>query len=417
MAEQQKMVDEAGGARSLIWRSAPFRAYLGSTAFSGMAFSMQYLLISWLLIGVLLLPANQVGFLQAMMGAPGIFIMLWGGASADRADPRGLLIRVYALAPVLPLLLLIVDGTGYLNVWTVAAWGLGMSVVSSFSAPAQQAILNRVSGAAVQQGVSAATAVGFLVQITGLAVAGQMETVGLGTVLIVQAACLAIGALAVRRIAAVAPAFNPNPTSALRTIAAGLKATLEHKVIFHLLSINFISSIFNAGAFMTVFPYIIARVYEGDAILLAVMMAVFYAGATFANILMFRFMPFARPGQLFLIMQLSRIVVLYLLWIEPGWWLLILATLGWGVNMGYTTTLARTIVQESAAPEYRGRILSVFTLGMMGSAPIGAIALGVVIEVFGTLNALLPAMVVSLLLFFYGAFTPVWGYRSPSLSP
>ena len=106
--------------------------------------------------------------------------------------------------------------------------------------------------------------------------------------------------------------------------------------------------------------------------------------------------------------------MLALLWIEPGWWLLVLATIGWGVNMGFTTTLARTIVQESAAPEFRGRILSVFTLGMMGSAPIGAITLGIVIEVFGTLNALIPAMFVSAALFLYGAvMTPVWQYQSP----
>ena len=56
---------------------------------------MQQLLVSWLLIGVLLLPADQVGPLQALIGVPGIFLMLWGGASADRADPRSLLVRVY----------------------------------------------------------------------------------------------------------------------------------------------------------------------------------------------------------------------------------------------------------------------------------------------------------------------------------
>ena len=82
--------------------------------------------------------------------------------------------------------------------------------------------------------------------------------------------------------------------------------------------------------------------------------------------------------------------------------------------MGFTTTLARTVVQESAAPEYRGRIMSVFTLGMMGSAPIGAIVLGNIIEWFGTLNALLPAVFVSLGLCLFGIlFTGVWQYRSP----
>ncbi len=376
---------------------------------------MQQLLVSWLLIGVLLLPADQVGPLQALIGVPGIFLMLWGGASADRADPRSLLIRVYAFSPLLPLFLLAVDQVNALSVIAVSAWGLGMSVVTSFSMPAQQAILNRVSGAALQQGVSASTAMSFLVQMGGLMLAGQMDRVGLATVLLVQAACLAVGAVSVRRISPAPPLQSPGPRpSAIRTIGAGFRATLENRVVFQILVINFASSIFNAGAFMTVFPFIIKRIYDGDAALLAVMMTVFFAGATAANLFMYKFMPFSQPGRLFLLMQLSRIIILYLLWIEPGWWLLVIATIAWGVNMGFTTTLARTIVQESAAAEYRGRILSVFTLGMMGSAPIGAILLGLIIEAFGTLNALIPAMALSLGLFVYGVLaTQVWGYRSP----
>lgn len=77
-------------------------------------------------------------------------------------------------------------------------------------------------------------------------------------------------------------------------------------------------------------------------------------------------------------------------------------------------TLARTIVQESASEEFRARILSVYSLGALGSAPIGALVLGWIIESFGTLNALLPAMVLSMMLFLYGVFfTDVYNYRSP----
>ena len=52
-----------------------------------------------------------------------------------------------------------------------------------------------------------------------------------------------------------------------------------------------------------------------------------------------------------MLMQLSRIVVLYLMWIEPDFWLMLVATIGWGLNMGVTTNLARAIVQESAPAE------------------------------------------------------------------
>jgi len=379
---------------------------------------MQQLLISWLLVGVLLLPADRVGVLQALMGIPGIFLMLWGGASADRADPRTLLMRVYVLAPILPLFLIIVINTTQLSVLPVVLWGLGMSVAMSFSTPAQQAILNRVTqGNDIQKGVSAATAIGFLVQIIGLYAAGQLDRFGLTNVLLAQGVCLLLGALTIRRLTPQplsASQANQSQISALQNIKAGLQATLKHRVIFHLLAINFVSTIFNAGAFMTAFPFIIKRVYDGDAALLAIMMGVFFAGAMASNLLMLKLMPFRQPGRLFLLMQLSRIVVLWLLWIEPSWWLLVVATVGWGLNMGFTSTLSRTITQESAEPEYRGRIMGVLALGTMGSAPIGAIVLGYIIESVGTLDALVPAMVLSLLLFGYGVWrTEIWSYRSP----
>ena len=148
--------------------------------------------------------------------------------------------------------------------------------------------------------------------------------------------------------------------------------------------------------------------------LLALLMAVFFAGATLSHVLLLRYQPLLRPGKLFLIMQLSRILVIFLMWIEPPFWLLVVATIGWGLNMGITTNLARSIVQESAPKPYLGRILSVFSIGMVGSAPLGAIVLGWLIEATGTLNALIPAMLLSALLFLYGSlFSPVWAYRSP----
>ena len=56
-----------------LWSSAQFRAYLASTAFTGGAFSMQQLLISWMLVGILVLPGDQVGLIQAIIGIPALF--------------------------------------------------------------------------------------------------------------------------------------------------------------------------------------------------------------------------------------------------------------------------------------------------------------------------------------------------------
>jgi len=379
-----------------------------------MALAMQQLLLSWMLIGILQLPADQVGLLQAIIGIPGVLLMLMGGASADRSDPREMLIKVYFIAPILPIFLIFMEMYQWLGVATVTIWGLGMSVVQSYSMPGQQAILNRITRSSVQQGVTAATAIGFVVQVVGLILAGQIDNFGITPVLTLQAVGLVLAGLMMMRIEPVVPAVTAaSDTSSVQVIRDGLVATYRSPIIFHTLLITFSSSIFNAGSFITVFPFIVKRIYDGDAWLLAVLMAVFFAGATLSNIILLRYMPLKAPGRLFLLMQLSRILVIYLMWIEPAFWVMVVATIGWGLNMGVTTNLARAIVQESAPNEYLGRIMSVFSVGMVGSAPIGAIILGWMIERFGTLNALMPAMALSLILFLYGAFmSPVWGYRS-----
>ena len=108
----------------------------------------------------------------------------------------------------------------------------------------------------------------------------------------------------------------------------------------------------------------------------------------------------AAAGKLFLIMQLSRILVVFLMWIEPPFWLFVVATIGWGLNMGITTNLTRNVCASLHWP-YLGRILSVFSIGMVGSA-LGAVVLGWLIEATGTLNALIPAMLLSGILFSTG---------------
>ena len=380
---------------------------------SGMGLSMQQLLLNWMLIGMLLLPAGQVGLIQAVIGIPGVALILLGGVRADHSDPRNFLIIVYLVAPVFPLFLIGMDQLGYFTVWAVTLWGLGISFVQAYSAPAQQAILNRVTGRDVQKGVTAATIFAYVVQVVALALAGQMDRLGITPVLFAQGLSLALAAWAMTRISQVASTAIAVRAGAWQDFVDGLRATYRDKVILHVLIINFVSSIFNAGSFFTVFPFVVKRIYAGDALLLSVLMVIFFLGAALSNVVLLRFMPLRRPGRLYLLVQLTRTIVLFMIYVQGDLWLMVLATFGWGLNMGITSNLARAIVQESAQPAYLGRILSVFTVGLVGSAPIGAIILGWLIETVGTLNALWPAMMLSVLLFFYGIWrTDVWRYES-----
>jgi len=404
-----------------IWRLPSFRSYITASSATMFSFSMQQLLLSWLLIGVLHQPASAVGLAQAIVGIPGLFIMLWGGASADRVDPRGLLVRVYAISAVIPLYLLLIDQLDALSFWTVTSWALLMSVANSFQSPAQAALLNRSAAARVQEGVTAATAVGFVMQMIGLGLAGQMESIGLSTVLAVQGAAILIGCLMISRLPrAVGPsvvgadghAVRPPPT--WRSVVEGLQVIGRDRLVLNVLVLNLVSMLFNAGSFTLVFPFIMTRIYGGDAAFLASMLVVFWAGGSAVNFAMLKFMPLRHPGRLFLGMQLTRAVIFGLYWFEPALWLLIGATFLWGMNMGITTTMSRSMIQESASEAFRGRVLSVYNVGFLGAQPLGALMLGVIVERLGILNALLPGMAASVVICVYGILaTPIWRYESP----
>ncbi|MDZ7684959.1 MAG: hypothetical protein U5O39_08035 [Gammaproteobacteria bacterium] len=113
-------------ARSSLWQNPGFRSLPSvRRRLRASPFRCGTLLISWLLVGILLLPADSVGITQAIIGIPGVFLMLIGGATADRTDPRSLLMMVYSVAWLVPLALAGTVAAGWLNIWTVMLFGLG----------------------------------------------------------------------------------------------------------------------------------------------------------------------------------------------------------------------------------------------------------------------------------------------------
>ena len=394
-----------------------FSFYLFSIAFSGIGLAMQQLLLSWLLVGILLLPADKVGIIQASIALPGILLMLWGGAKADQTDPRRILLNGYLLAWILPICLIAIIEFGLLNLWSVACFGLLMSVITSVVTPAQQSLLNQIARQDIQRGVTAVTGIGFVVQIIGFGLAGQLEIIGTTNVLLIQTAALLLTSIAVAGLKPTAqPKTKENDRQMISDIALGFKAVVQNKIIFNTLLITFISGIFNAGAFLTAIPFVVKRVYEGSALGFATVMVIFYSGAAISNLIQYKLMPLVKPGFWFLVLQLSRILVLFLVWIEPDWTFLLAVLFAWGLNMGVTTNLSRTIVQEASETVFLARILSVYNIGLMGSIPVGAIIIGYVIEQYGTMSAMIPGMFLSALVFLYGIlFTNLSSYRSPKL--
>ena len=391
-----------------IPRSA-FPWYLTSASLWVGAMSLQGFLITWMLVGILDTPADRVGYGRALIEIPGLVILLASGLLADLIDGRRLLLAIH-FAAVLPCVVIAAASSlGALSFWSVVSFGVALSVLQALGDPARQALLSRVTSSHIQRTVTIMTIVTSLTGLAGVWLGGQLDRIGLLAVLLLQALLFAAGALPVQRL----PSMPAAATRGRADLLGGIKAVWRQPLIRSIILLNFLSSLFNAGAYIVAVPFIVKDVYGGDAHFFATVMMTFTAGSIGSNVLLLRFMPLLRPGRLFLLMQPTRVVILALLWLQPSTWLFYLAILGWGLNMGVTTTLVRTTVQELADPAHRGQILSVLLVSFLVAAPASSIVLGSVIAHFNPLTALLPGIVMSLAIFALGfAVSGLWRYEA-----
>jgi hypothetical protein len=64
------------------------------------------------------------------------------------------------------------------------------------------------------------------------------------------------------------------------------------------------------------------------------------------------------------------------------------AVLGWGLSGALFINAGRTLFQSHASEAHRARVLSVYTLGVMGGAPIGSLGAGLIATPLGLHGAL-----------------------------
>jgi MFS family permease len=68
-------------------------------------------------------------------------------------------------------------------------------------------------------------------------------------------------------------------------------------------------------------------------------------------------------------------------------WGLLASVFGWGLAAAVFINMSRTLFQIWAPPSHRARVLSIYSLGLMGGAPLGNVASGLLAEWLGPLPA------------------------------
>lgn len=414
--------------------AGPFAWYLLASSLWIAGMTLQSFLGSWLLVDRVGADALQTGWAGTISRLVPLAILLLGGVLSDRSNNRTYLSAMHLLIALPPLamalaigLSMIDTGTGY---WLVVAFMASMAAIQALSDPARQAVLSRLAPTDIQRSVTLMTIVTSMVATGALTLGGAMDQLGDLPVLLLLAGLFLLGLWPVYRLpdlpAVVTTTASASGQSAvsepwaehpLRAFVTGCKATAENSTIRAVLACNFASSMFNAGAYAVAIPFVVRTVYGGDAADYAWSLTLVTMGSMMASIALLKLMPFTHPGRVFLGFQLSRALILLLLWADFGEHSFYLLMAFWGINMGVTSTLARSIVQEQAPAAQRGRILSLMLLSFMVAGAIGAPLLGALIGAADPLTALVPGVVISVLIFLGGRRSGLWHYPGTATGP
>ena len=154
---------------------------------------------------------------------------------------------------------------------------------------------------------------------------------------------------------------------------------------------------------------IVTQIFGGGQLEISIVNFAFWGGTIASTLAMMARRPVERRGRAMTAALLVGCAALLTVPLAPNFTVLCIIAGVWGLAAGVNMTMARTIVQVEAPPEARARVMAVYSLGFMGSAPIGATLTGIATEFVGPLiSTFASALMMALMILALIATTPVW---------
>ena len=202
---------------------------LGTGSWFG-AFGLHGVLFSALLVVELGESEVRVGAAQSAVMLPAVFLILVGGAVADRRDRRRMLMAVHAVGGLGALALSGWVLSGGLSYGVVIAYALCLGTAQAFGNPARDALLSEVVEGDMGRAVASMTLTQWGAQAAGALAGGVARLLGVGPALWGQALVFALGIAAYTRLPAQAPQ-PPRPPLRLTDLTHGVVEVMRSPIL------------------------------------------------------------------------------------------------------------------------------------------------------------------------------------------
>ena len=371
-------------------RLGPYRWFFAAMLGQMAAMNMQ-LMVRGYLAFTLTDSFSALGLVGLASALPMLSLSMVGGVLADRRSKKRMLQAGQASSAVIALAVALLLVTEQLQFWHLIVVSLVQGAVFALVLPASQAIVPEVVGRSSLMNAISLNAAGMnLMRLLAPAVGGFLiALLGVEAVYFLMAGLFVFALFTMARVplrgSGEEGIMRRAESRGLDDMVEGVRYILSNRVVFLVLGANFTITIL-AMPYMMILPGYVLDVFEGDALDLALLIALSGAGALVGSLVVASLPP-RRRGLLLLCSGMLLGVGLLAFTTTTSIWVAgaFMAVVGVGSagRQAFGTVLLMTNVDEA----YHGRVMAVF-MTQVSLMLLAAFFLGILAEVIGAPQAL-----------------------------
>jgi MFS family permease len=370
--------------RSLAVRN--FRLFASNQLIKLIGAWMMMIAQDWLVLSLTNNSASALGIVMALQFIPAALLTLPGGRLADRYDKRRILLYANGIWTALAVVLSVIVATGNARLWIIYLFALLMGVSQAIETPVRQSFVSELVGTSLLPNALSLSAATFnTARIVGPAIAGLgIAVLGLGPIFVVSAAATAFTMVGLFRMRPEELFRKPLATGDDRVDARisdgiryvwrrpDLRLPLILMGVIGMAGFNFQLTL--AALAKTVF-------HTGPATfgLFTTALAVGALGGALAGTVRR-----ARPSVYLMLGAATAFASLEILvGLASSYWMVVVLLVVTGFFMIFYAQASNQRVQLGTEAAYRGRVMSLYVLVFLGTAPISSPIIGWIAEHLG----------------------------------
>ncbi len=351
-----------------------------------------------------------LGLVSCAQGLPALLLTPFAGVIVERFQRRKILIFTQTFMMALAFILAALQFANVLQVWHIVALSLGIGLANALDAPARQAfVVEMVGREHLSSGIVLNSIMFNAARVFGPALGGlALKSVGPAWCFFLNGASfLAVIAGLVMMQVPYIRNFSGR-IAIVRPLLEGVQFVRTHSTILPLLMLSTVASVFGM-TFAVLIPAFADQVLKDSQIGTSALATAQGVGAILAGIVVARANSRGVRGRLLVFCALAAPITTILLATSTAYITALPAIVMAGFTLIAEFVLMNTLIQTQVPDEFRGRVLSLYTLTFFGLSPFSSLLIGELAQQIGT-N---PAIIIYGIMGFLGTALIFW--RAPQL--